>query len=1391
MATTVEYRRHGVQRAAVAVLAALAYLPALLSSPGRMPADTKLYLYLDPDGIISRAPKAWDPSQFGGWVPHQMIQYLWPAGPWYWTCEHLGVPDWVAHRLWIATILFLGGLGVLLAVRALGLPRNGALIAALVYQLSPYVLPYISRTSVMLLPWASLGWLLLITMKAVRGGGWRWPALLALVVCTVAGVNATAFAVVMPGPILWVLFEWRAKRVTTRQVLTASGRIGVLSVAVSLWWVVMLSLQSRYGADVLSYSEALDAVTYTANSVEIMRSLGYWLFYVRDPYAAATTASIPYQESLPLIAIGFFLLMACLLGLVITRFAQRRFAIAMVIVGLLLSVGVHPYDDPSPLATAFRDNGLALALRSSTRALPLVSLGLGIGAGALVSAVRRRHRQHGLRLAVVVVVLVAANLPSLWTADFVDPALARDQQPPQSWLDAASTLDEGDTTTRVLQIPGAEFGAFRWGYTVDPPLAGITDKPLLTRDLLPLGTAQIMDLLYALDNRLQNDALNSAALAPVARLLSADTIWVSGDGAFDRFRTTRPEVAADLFVTTPTGLGDAVPYGEPFVNEPDVQMVDEQSLGDARIGSAIAPVLLVPVEQPVTLARIGNRVVVLDGSGDGIVDAAAAGVLHGDELVRYANDLTTSDWAALPRGTFFIVTDSNRDRDMQWRGSQDTLGMTETGGPGRDGRRADNAAVRLPVFTADDAAGQTVATLDGGLTVQATTYGDPFAYLPEYRPAMAVDGDPNTDWRVSQPIGERLTIEGAHTDALHLLQSQGAQLTKMISAIDISVDGVSTRVQLDESSLSGDGQIVPIPSGERIEISVVSISERPGAPVHGEHWIGFAEIGPVAQEWVRPPTRALTAATADAHLAFVFRRETARATDRWRRDPEPVLARAFDLAHDVDGQLTVQLRLSQRADDSSLDTIAGTIDAPTANRRLTGIAGARASAAFDGDPSTRYVTPFNLAVGTIITVPLQPDSTVSSFRLLQPIDENLAPISEVRINLADSSTAVTVPPPDSDGYSTVTFPEGTADSLAIEITQVASRTVADRRFGVDADVPAAIAEIEGLPIAMRTQAAASCRSDLLTIDGRPVAISVDSDALLAGGYVTAETCAGSTISLEAGHHEILSSPGVHTGIDVDLLTITPAQAPSTLPTPGVTIDSLDDTSAQLTVAPCSAECWLIFGEGYSSGWEASVNGRQLAAPVPVSGGSNGWMLTPSDQPTHVSIEFAPQRTLEWAILLSAGAVVVCFVLVSWPWITRLRRRRAVPAAPALGATDVGRYSEPELVAPWRPGSTRVAVRSAMILVVASGLFIDVSWAVAAAVVGAVLVRLRQPRLAGLTAVLGMGGLGLLVLGVVVVRDTPAGSAWVGQLEPIHQSGLFLMMLLASTMADHDETDTGP
>ena len=144
---------------ATALFAVLAYVPALIAAPGRMTADSKLYLYLDPGRLMADALGSYDPRQFAGWVPHQHISFVWPSGPWYWLFDRVGAPDWIAHRLWLGTLLVAAALGVRWCALQLGLSTMPALVAGVVYELAPYILPYVSRTSVMLLPWAGLGWI--------------------------------------------------------------------------------------------------------------------------------------------------------------------------------------------------------------------------------------------------------------------------------------------------------------------------------------------------------------------------------------------------------------------------------------------------------------------------------------------------------------------------------------------------------------------------------------------------------------------------------------------------------------------------------------------------------------------------------------------------------------------------------------------------------------------------------------------------------------------------------------------------------------------------------------------------------------------------------------------------------------------------------------------------------------------------------------------------------------------------------------------------------------------------------------------------------------------------------------------------------------------------------
>ena len=105
-----------------------------------------------------------------------------------------------------------------------------------------------------------------------------------------------------------------------------------------------------------------------------------------------------------------------------------------------------------------------------------------------------------------------------------------------------------------------------------------------------------MDLLYALDDRFQTSTIEPAAIAPVARLLGADTIWLTNDVAFERFRTARPEPVAAMFAAGVPGTGPVTSYGTPEPNVPAVPMVDEAALSLPSVGEPLPPVQLVDVQ---------------------------------------------------------------------------------------------------------------------------------------------------------------------------------------------------------------------------------------------------------------------------------------------------------------------------------------------------------------------------------------------------------------------------------------------------------------------------------------------------------------------------------------------------------------------------------------------------------------------------------------------------------------------------------------------------------------------------------------------------------------------------------------------------------------------------
>jgi arabinofuranan 3-O-arabinosyltransferase len=1415
-------------RRPVLALAVAIYLPLLLTAPGRVGADTKTYLYLDPSRLLSRAWQMWDPDVGLGTVSHQTIGYLWPMGPWYWSFEQLGIPDWVAQRLWLGTILFAAGTGVLWLLRSvLGWRTGPATVAAFSYACTPYVLTLAARLSAILLPYAGLPWLLGLTILALRRGGWRYPALFALVVATIGSVNATALLLVDLAPAWWLVHAVATRSTPLRTAIATTARIGVLTLGANLWWLAGLWAQGGYGIDILQYTETAEVVASASNGAEVLRGLGYWFFYGGDRLGPWIEPGASYTQRLPLLLLTYALPLLAIGAAALVRFRHRSYFVGLVAIGTLAAVGAHPWDDPSPLGRgikAFLLSDLGLAMRSLPRAAPLVALGLAVCLGAGAEAIAERRSRAavlgrggqalaGRRAAAVPVAFAALaylGLPPLWTGEMVATNLDRPSEIPAYWDEVAAHLSAGDDATRVLEVPGADFASYRWGNTVDPVTPGLTDRAYAARELIPYGTPAAADLLSALDRRIQEGTLEPGALAAVARLLGVGEVVLRDDLQFERYRSPRPYQLAPFLADEP-GLGEPLGFGEPVVNrpDPDVPLLDEQALAlDDDAARPPVEVFAVDDPEPMIRTREATGGIVLAGDGEGVVDAAAAGIVTGHELVRYGASLGGEEVAAaLDDGGALVITDGNRRQGRRWSTVRDVLGFVEPPAALAD----DLTDNRLPVFPDAEDGWETLAA-GGSLSVAATSYGNPISFTPEYRPAHAADGDLTTEWRTGASAdvrGERIELvvdDGTNAEDLVVVQQLTGFRNRHITRVAIAVDDrPAFEVDLDERSLTPEGQRISLAGGigagpdvslpaiRRVAITIVEDSSgRSGAwgrPVrfNGLSQVGFAEVlldspepgdVPRAGAGMVLPPAATAAMPADggAPVALVLTRWRTEATDAVRVDPELALVRTWDQPVDRSFALDGTARLSPRAADRLL---AAVLEASgplvDASSRLTGVPAAFAAAALDGDPSTWWSPSFADAEPSLTVTAAQP-VTVSSIAPLVVDDGRRSVVTSLRVE-ADGAVVGTVEVP-GDGSPVALPVPVTATAFRFVVEATTPRTTTEWYSDSEVVVPVALAElgVPALAVTLPDRFDLGCRPDLLTVDGAPVGIAVAgaTAAALAGGPITVEPCgtAAGALDLGAGEHRLVATPGLETGIDVDQVVLRSGepQAPADGP-PAVEVVDDDRTRFRLEVtgATPGEPFWLVLGQSHSLGWELDGRTSEL-----VDGYANGWLVTPDAAAVRIDLEWRPQRVVSAALTASALAVVGCLLLVLLPLLAR-RPDRAGPAA-----AEVGEPAEPPRRAATSRWQAGVVAAAAIGAVVAIG---PLAGAVVAIGTGAMAwgpPRVR--RAARLLPVAAYGLAAAYVVGRQLTSRPTSAFEWPAEQATAHQPALVAVALLVAGVA---------
>ena len=853
----------------------------LASDPGKVAADSRQYLYIDPRSFLARATSLWDPSFGAGTVPHQHLGFLWPMGPWFWAADAVGMPVWVAQRLWLAGIAIVAGLGMVQLCRHLGTSATAGFVAALAYEFTPYQLAFTARFSVLLLPWAVLPWLVLLTMRAIAERTWRAPVLFALVASTAGAVNASSLVLVLVAPAIVLAAQLGTAR--WRAAVGAGARIAAATLGACAWWLAGLVVQGRYGLPVLQLTENVDTVSAASVPQDIVRGLGNWIFASTDGTGTSIDQAAAYSDRLAVRLATIALPALAVAALVLVRRHGRGVVAAMLAIATVIGVGTAPLGDPSPYGELWRrfseHSSLGLALRNAPRIGPVIVLATAVALAYGIDHLAGRARILG---AVGVVCLVAVAAAPIARHGYLSADFERPEHIPGYWHELAADLDAAPDDSRVLELPGANFAAYTWGNTVEPVLPGLIDRPTLAREVLPNGGAGTTDLLGALDRRLQHDTLDPDSLAPVARLLGVGDVVIRGDIDGARFGLTDPRALVRRFLDhPPAGFTVTGRYG----------------------GTAETPVLLrLTLDQaPALLRADADPPVLLAGNGDGIIDAAAAGLIDGRRPVL--ESAVTDDDArtdALRRDARVIITDTNRKRASTFFYTiTDDVGATETA----DRREPDPTGydVRFGPFAEAPTDEQTVAVQLGG-RVTATMGGGP--EHPEDRAVNAFDGDPRTAWRPrAAPVGQQVEITfdrpvEAGTVTVHAATG-GAHPT----SIAVTVDGERFTADLDQRAWSPGGQMVDLPVD-----TVRSLAVRILA-VDGPGIVGFSELDvgtATVEEALRVPT-ALVHETADASagrsVSYVLTRARGDAGDPTR----PPTERAIDRLVDVGRSATFRL----------------------------------------------------------------------------------------------------------------------------------------------------------------------------------------------------------------------------------------------------------------------------------------------------------------------------------------------------------------------------------------------------------------------------------------------------------------------------------------------------
>ncbi len=1262
------------------VLAALAFI----QDPGRIAADTKLDLAVDPAGFMVRSLTLWEPLGFFGQLQNQAYGYLFPTGPFFVLGDLIGLPAWVTQRLWWSLIIIAAFLGVVRLARLLGVPGEmPGLVAGLAYVLAPRMVTEIGVLTSEVLPYAMAPWVLIPLVQVGRGNltARRGAALSGLAVLLAGGVNAVATAAVLPLGLLWILVQLRGRwRIATLAWWALS--VGLAT----LWWAVPLLLLGRYSPPFLDWIESSSVTTLITSPDTVIRGTSQWVAYVAEPGGPSWPGGWQLVTNPVLILVTGSVAALGLAGLAVRSTPARGFLVGGVLAGVaLVSLGHTGVVEGIGADLVQRAlDGVLAPLRNTHKFDPVLrlplALGVGFAAAALAHRARFRHAQRWIAGGLVSLLVIGA-----WP--MVTGGLVRDRsfdEIPGYWAEAAGWLSENSPAGRALLVPGASFGIYSWGRTQDEPLQPLAQTPWAVRDAVPLSSAGNIRWLDAVQERLDSGR-GSLRLSDALARAGVDYVIVRNDIDRRRSATPRTVLIRQALIrsrgfTPVAGFGPALPPFRTATTVVDDGLQDTVAAVEIwRVDSPLSPA------DPRVSLRDASSVTVLSGAAESVVDLADVDAL-GDRALVIAGDEGPLIDAGIALD--YAVSDGYRRSEVSVGSTRNNRSQTLR----EDEAYLQNRRVH-DYYPVDPLGRQAFAVFDGG-TVAASSSGSDVTALrarsSAAQPWAALDGDPATAWvsgDLEKGVGQwwevtsDTPLEPEWLD-VRLVVGEAAGIEP--SVVRVSTDAGEIRVGVQPTDQP---QRLPVPPGptRAIRLTLEQVVDGGAGEAFGLREVrvpglditrainvpGVADGGPVI----------LTARKGEqTGCAAVAGQLVCTPQLGGLGEERSGISRVVEVAQA--GSYRVRIWVRPRAGaalDRLLEPALAISPRATSSSVFTSDPANRPQAAVDGVLSTSWLaSPLDERPELEIT--WGEPRRIRGVRLeLLPDLVASRPLRVTTIVNGRETTDIV------SARGSVTVPAQEATSLRLRFDNANVLRSLDPQTGALTRLPIGINEVRLLgaedivkgPRLVDDVGVPCGFGPELTVDGAGVvetAVSASVGKTLTDELLVATPCGGRVIDLEAGSHVIVGESTAEFAVEAIVLepieaevrvgsAKTPLLGPAAVRAGPVDVTSWTATQRRVSIDPADTPRILETTENHNDGWEASASGRTLT-PVRIDGWRQGWIV-PAGVGGTITMTFAPQAAY-LAGLAAGGAAVL--VLVG---LALVGARREVAPVPSMSASQRG------------------------------------------------------------------------------------------------------------------------